>query len=175
MSPIPLILVLALLCPLQPPVAGAVLRPFAPQGSYGGHWGIDLAADPGTAVKAAAAGTVTFAGSVGGRLSVTIHHGGGVRTSYSYLFSIYLKVGDAVAIGDPVGTSGEDHGLMGVHFSLRVDSIYLPPPIGNCALLPGRGLRLGGESPSGTYPRPRATRHSRRHLRSASLSPPFGW
>ncbi len=70
---------------LRPPVDGVIVRGFAPVGRFGGHWGVDFKADPGTPVTAAGGGVVTFAGSVAGRLSVTIAHGGGLRTSYSYL------------------------------------------------------------------------------------------
>ncbi len=138
------VVILGLGCPLQPPVPGAVVRPFAPEGAYGGHWGIDLSADEGSVVRAADLGVVTFAGSVAGRLSVTIHHGGGVRTSYSYLSSVMVSVGSLVASGDILGTSGTDHGRPAVHYSLRIGSTYRAPPILGCRLFPADGLSLGG-------------------------------
>ena len=52
---------------LAPPVDGEITAPYAPIGRYGGHWGADFAAPPGSPVNTAAAGTVTFAGSVAGR------------------------------------------------------------------------------------------------------------
>ena len=69
------------------PVDGPVIRAFDPPGSpYGsGHRGIDIAAPAGTVVRAPAAGVVTFAGSVGGRLFVTIDHGGGLLSTCSFL------------------------------------------------------------------------------------------
>ncbi|MEE8497295.1 MAG: M23 family metallopeptidase [Acidimicrobiia bacterium] len=141
-----LVVILGLGCPLQPPVPGAVVRPFAPDGAYGGHWGVDLAADKGSVVRAADFGVVTFAGPVAGRLSVTIHHGGGVRTSYSYLSNVVVSVGSHVALGDIVGTSGTDHGRPVVHYSLRIGSIYRAPPILSCVLVPADGLRLRGRA-----------------------------
>ena len=80
-----------------------MVRPFAPQGPYAGHWGVDLQAEAGTPVVAVAAGVVTFAGPVAGRLSVTVHHGGGVRTSYSYLSAVTVAAGQAVAAGSHPG------------------------------------------------------------------------
>ena len=140
------VVILGLVCPLQPPVPGAVVWPFAPDGSYGGHWGVDLAADEGSAVRAADRGLVTFAGPVAGRLSVTIHHGGGVRTSYSYLSTVMVSAGSQVASGDIVGTSGTDHGRPAVHYSLRIGGTYTAPPILGCVLVPADGLRLRGRA-----------------------------
>ncbi len=97
-------------------------------------------------VRAADLGVVTFAGPVAGRLSVTVHHGGGVRTSYSYLSTVAVSVGSHVALGDVVGTSGTDHGRPVVHYSLRIGNTYRAPPILSCVLLPADGLRLGGRA-----------------------------
>src|SRR5215217_692811 len=65
------------------PVDGAVVRPFeAPSSEYAaGHRGVDFAVAPGTPVRAANDGVVSFAGSVAGTLHVTIVHAGGLRTS----------------------------------------------------------------------------------------------
>ena len=62
-------LISLLLCPgVVRPVPGDVVQGFSPQGSYAGHWGIDLAAEVGTPVRAVRSGVVTFAGPVAGRL-----------------------------------------------------------------------------------------------------------
>ncbi|MFQ5948287.1 MAG: M23 family peptidase, partial [Acidimicrobiia bacterium] len=63
---------------LAAPVGGPVIRAFAPVGAYGGHWGIDFGVEVGTTVRTAAPGEVTFAGTVAGNRTVTVHHGGGV-------------------------------------------------------------------------------------------------
>ncbi|MCU0280552.1 MAG: nicotinate-nucleotide adenylyltransferase [Acidimicrobiia bacterium] len=127
-----LILALALFpfgpaCPAVRPVPGALLRPFAPQGPYAGHWGADLESPSGAPVVAVAAGVVTFAGPVAGRLTVTVHHGGGVRTSYSYLSTVAVARGRVVGAGEVLGASGIDHGLEALHLSLRVGEAYADP------------------------------------------------
>ena len=60
-----------------------VVRAFEPPpGPYApGHRGVDLAGQPGQAVRAALPGTVGFAGSIGGKPVVTVLHGGR-RTTY---------------------------------------------------------------------------------------------
>ena len=131
-------------CPhLDAPSPGPIVRDFAPIGSYGGHWGIDIAAPVGSPATAAETGTVTFAGEVAGVLSVTIHHGGGLRTSYSYLSEIAVVRGQAVARGDVVGSSGLDHDMAAIHFSVRVGDTY-HDPVGwlGCFHAPQPGLSL---------------------------------
>lgn len=170
MTALLLALALSSPCLLARPVEGAVVAGFAPSGAYGGHWGADLAAEAGTPVHAAAPGTVTFAGDVAGMLTVTVHHGGGVRTSYSYLSAIGVASGARVDRGEVVGISGIDHGREAVHFSLRVGDRYLDPLVPCRALLPATGLRLVGVAPMpALYPVLRASRHSRRDVRPASL------
>lgn len=118
---------------LMPPVDGPMVRPFAPDGTYRGHWGIDLATPPGSPVRAAAAGAVTFSGSVAGMQSVTVHHGGGLRTSYSYLSDRRVRAGMEVARGSTLGISGLHHGKNAMHFSLRLGDRYLDPvPLMGC-------------------------------------------
>ncbi|MDQ1476611.1 MAG: hypothetical protein QOE62_1840, partial [Actinomycetota bacterium] len=119
------------------PVSGRVVRPFhAPAFRYGpGHLGVDLAAPPGTPVRAAGAGTVVFAGVVAGTMHVVISHSselrpGDLRTSYSFLASIRVHAGEDVARGAVVGTTGgrgEQHDGSVLHFGLRVGDTYVDP------------------------------------------------
>ena len=129
--------------PLAFPVDGPVVAGFAPIGSYGGHWGVDFGVREGTPVRAAGPGRVSFAGDVAGRSSVTVLHGGGVRTSYSYLAVVSVSQGGAVGVGAVVGVTGPDHGGGALHFSLRTGDRYVDPMrwLG-CGAVPGRGLRL---------------------------------
>ncbi len=114
------------------PVSGPVIRPFDPPTSpYGaGHRGIDVAAAVGSPVVAAAPGVVSFAGPVGGQLFVSVDHGGGVVSSYSFLSAVGVRRGDAVAQGQDVGRSGQGHAGITpthLHFGVRVDGEYVDP------------------------------------------------
>ncbi|WP_179102029.1 M23 family metallopeptidase, partial [Sphingopyxis sp. KK2] len=53
----------------------------------------------GTAILAAAPGTVAFAGTAGGYgQMVEIDHGGGLRTRYAHLSHILVSPGEAVSV-----------------------------------------------------------------------------
>ena len=112
---------------LTRPLHGPVQREFAPTGRYSGHWGVDWVVPEGTEVRAAGAGTVTFAGTVAGNLTLTVNHGGGLRTSYSYLSVLLVENGDHVAEATTLGASGGGHGTPALHFSVRVGSAYVDP------------------------------------------------
>jgi murein DD-endopeptidase MepM/ murein hydrolase activator NlpD len=114
------------------PVVGPVLRTFDPPDSpYGsGHRGIDIGAAVGTTVVAAADGTVTFAGPVGGRLYVTVDHGGGWTTTVSFLSATLVRKNDRVVAGQPIALSGwghTDQPFPHVHFGVRLDDVYVDP------------------------------------------------
>ena len=113
------------------PVHGPIIRHFEqpPTPYSAGHRGIDFGVPVGTTVVAAAAGTVAFAGPVGGSVSVSIDHPGGLRTTYSFLSVVLVKKGQVVAQGQPVarsgpGAAGESPNL---HFGLRSGTDYLDP------------------------------------------------
>jgi len=114
------------------PVGGPVVRAFDPPGSpYGsGHRGIDIAAPVGTDVRAPAAGVVTFAGSVGGRLFVTIDHGGGLLSTCSFLSGLLVHEGDVMVQGQPIALSGSGHAgdvSPDVHLGVRLAGQYVDP------------------------------------------------
>jgi hypothetical protein len=108
-----------------------VARPFAPPASrYGaGHRGVDLPSVPGAAVRAAAAGRVTYAGLLAGRGVVVVTHGA-LRTTYEPL-SPSVRVGAAVALGEVVGTLSPGHAgcpaAACLHWGLRRGEQYLDP------------------------------------------------
>jgi murein DD-endopeptidase MepM/ murein hydrolase activator NlpD len=115
------------------PLYGQFLRPYdAPEDRFApGHRGVDIGAPMGTAVRASAAGVVSFSGVVAGNRSVTVDHGGGLVTSYSFLATNVVRAGDTVAQGQPVGTVGTGHpgSELGshVHLSARHDGVYFDP------------------------------------------------
>ena len=61
---------------------------------HGGHRGIDIAADYGSKVRAAAGGTVIFAGwkNNGGGYQVHLAHGGGLYTTYNHMSGVSVGV-----------------------------------------------------------------------------------
>jgi hypothetical protein len=107
-----------------PPVEAPVADPFRPPaGPYGaGNRGIEYRTEPGTRVRASAAGTVSFAGAVGGALHVTVAHADGVRTSYSFLATAAVVEGQRVGQGEALGTSGAR-----LHFGARIGDAYFDP------------------------------------------------
>jgi murein DD-endopeptidase MepM/ murein hydrolase activator NlpD len=117
-------------CPdAVPPVPGSVIEGFAPIGDYAGHWGVDFAAEPASEVGAVADGVVLFAGSVAGRLSVSVDHGRGMVTTVSYLASVAASRGERVRQGETLGMSGLAHDTESVHVSLRVADEYTDPMV----------------------------------------------
>ena len=130
-------------CLLVMPVSGQVVAGFAPEGAFGGHWGIDVAADIGTIVRAPASGHVTFAGTVAGMKTVSIGVDERVRVSVSYLSAIAVAAGDGVVTGMPIGATGLAHGVEALHLSVRVGGVYVDPiPFFACRLDIARGLWL---------------------------------
>jgi murein DD-endopeptidase MepM/ murein hydrolase activator NlpD len=114
------------------PVSGRVIRFFeAPATPYSaGHRGIDIAVPFGTPVHSSAAGTVTFAGFVAGSMFVTVDHGDGIRTTYSFLSGISVSRGQAVKAGEVLGFTGHGHldvATPHLHFGARIDGVYVDP------------------------------------------------
>jgi murein DD-endopeptidase MepM/ murein hydrolase activator NlpD len=114
------------------PVTGPVIRGFDPPTSpFGaGHRGIDIAVPFGTPILAPQAGVVSFAGTVGGELFVTLDHGGGLSSTYSWLSSAAVRKNDVVAVGQPIGSTGTGHPgsiIPHLHFGVRLDGQYMDP------------------------------------------------
>ena len=129
--------------PVDAPVADPFRRPDTPYGA--GNRGLEYDTRPGDIVGAAAPGTVTFAGQVGGRLYVTIQHDDGIRTTYGPLARIAPGVarGASLDAGDAVGTAGQL-----VLWSARLGTTYLDPAVllaasgtARVRLVPDRPLR----------------------------------
>jgi len=108
----------------EPPVVAPVGDGFRPPASvYGpGNRGIEYDTYAGQAVSAAGEGVVVFAGPVAGTVAVAISHADGLRTTYTHLTTIDVRVGDHVIRGASIGKAGE---LM--HFGARLGLTYLDP------------------------------------------------
>ena len=85
----------------------------------------------GTAVRAAAAGKVLFAGAEPRQFGnlVVVDHGQGWQSSYAFLSRITVKQGDEVRQGERVGLSGHTGRARGpeLHFELRRDNRPVDP------------------------------------------------
>jgi murein DD-endopeptidase MepM/ murein hydrolase activator NlpD len=98
------------------------------------HEGIDISAATGTPIRAAKAGTVTFAGTMGGYgNAVIISHGGGLSTLYAHQSRLAVS-GGSVSQGEVIGYVGSTGHSTGphLHFETRVNGTpqnplrYLP-------------------------------------------------
>jgi murein DD-endopeptidase MepM/ murein hydrolase activator NlpD len=111
---------------LQWPVVGG--GNYISQYYHYGHWAIDIAADYGAPVVAAAAGVVTFAGwkNNGGGYQVWISHGGNLYTTYNHMSAITVGVGQSVARGRQVGRIGQSGDATGphLHFEVWVGAVW---------------------------------------------------
>ena len=95
------------------------------------HYGVDVAAMPGTPVRAAAAGTVSLAHGdlyFSGK-TVIIDHGLGVSTLYIHMQDLSVATGDRVAQGQVIGTIGTTGRSSGphLHWGLNLGQDYLDP------------------------------------------------
>lgn len=115
---------------LLAPVVGAITGVFGEQRTDHKHAGIDYAVPDGTAVKAARAGTVSFAGNQSGYgLIVIVDHGGGTSTKYAHLEKMSVTVGQQVSAGQTLGLSGHTGDATGphVHFELTQNGKAIDP------------------------------------------------
>lgn len=105
------------------PVAGKVVRGFAPRDSANYHDGIDIVAPHGAPVRASAGGEVIFAGKEPesfGNL-VVIDHRNGWQTAYGFLDRLTVAKGDTVRAHERIGLVGHSGRAKGdeVHFEIR--------------------------------------------------------
>ena len=114
----------------QKPISATITSRF---GSRWGttHKGLDFGAPAGSAIHAAAEGTVTFSGwnSGGYGYLVIISHGNGVQTYYGHCSALLCNVGDYVYAGDTiakVGNTGDSQGNH-LHFEIRVNDVAYNP------------------------------------------------
>ncbi len=99
---------------LRRPVAGEVLRPFS-----SGNEGIDFRAAEGSAVQAAAAGTVAAITRDTDQVPILVlRHDGGLLTVYANIKDIRVEKGQSVAAGQRVASvAGGDPAFL--HFEVR--------------------------------------------------------
>ena len=105
------------------PVSGTITSRFGAVSSrrVSRHTGLDIAAPTGTAIKAAAGGTVTFSGYKGSYgYMVVINHGNGVETYYGHCSKLYAKLGQTVSQGQVIAAVGNTGNSTGPHLHLEI-------------------------------------------------------
>jgi murein DD-endopeptidase MepM/ murein hydrolase activator NlpD len=94
------------------------------------HEGIDIGCAYGAPNRAAAAGTVIYAGWLGGYGNlVVVDHGNGLSTAYAHGSSILVGVGQTVTQGETVSLVGSTGNSSGphLHFEVRVNGSAVDP------------------------------------------------
>ena len=117
---------------LSKPVSGIITSRFGAISSIrsSAHTGLDIATSRGTAVKAAASGTVTFSGwkgSYGNLLVIT--HSNGIQTYYGHCDKLYVSAGTSITQGQTIAAVGSTGNSTGphLHFEIRVNGIAYNP------------------------------------------------
>ena len=108
------------------PISGVITSRYGHRSSPGGigstnHKGMDISAKSGITIKAAATGTVKFAGYKGslGNL-VIIKSEKGIETYYGHCSKIYVKKGQKVTAGDKIAAVGQTGAATGPHLHLEI-------------------------------------------------------
>jgi len=113
------------------PTSGALVAQFGARIHAHPDNGIDLLAFSGMDVRAAASGTVLFAGTEPERFGklIVIDHGNGWTTAYAYLGKVAISEGETVHAGSVIariGATGEAKKPT-LHFELRHDNVPQDP------------------------------------------------
>jgi murein DD-endopeptidase MepM/ murein hydrolase activator NlpD len=146
------------------PVTGPISGVYGSQTILNGqprapHMGVDIAAPPGTPIKAPAAGTVTLAEKdffmTGG--TVMIDHGYGLSTVYFHMSRLNVRLGEKVAQGQVIGAVGATGRATGPHlhwglnwYQLRLDPALVAGPMPAPSPASGDAARTtapGGDAP----------------------------
>jgi murein DD-endopeptidase MepM/ murein hydrolase activator NlpD len=107
---------------------GAREDPFSGEGAT--HTGVDISAQVGTPVKAAADGVIVLAEWAGayGRM-VVVDHGNGLQTRYAHLSQFGVVPGQEVRRGDVIALSGSSGRTTGphLHYEVRLQGTPVNP------------------------------------------------
>jgi murein DD-endopeptidase MepM/ murein hydrolase activator NlpD len=111
------------------PLQGQIVSDFGPKGGGQRNDGINIAAQTGAPVRAAAAGDVVYAGDQvpGFGNLVLIKHPDGWVTAYGHLSRVEVKMTQKVTQGQQIGLAGSTGGVPQpqLHFEVR----YAPSPL----------------------------------------------
>ena len=117
------------------PSSNVITSPFGMRlhpvlGVYRMHTGIDIAANTGASIVAAADGQVIFSGYYGGYgYTVIIDHGDGISTLYAHNSALLVKEGDTVKRGQVIAKAGSTGLSTGPHshFEVRKNGVPVNP------------------------------------------------
>lgn len=114
---------------LRRPIGGSISGRFGQARPGGGTWRGVFFATPPAGVHSVAAGTVAYAGSLGGYgNTVIVDHGGDYVSVYTGLGSISVGGGSTVGSGSVLGTSGSlPGGEQGLYFEIRYRNQAMNP------------------------------------------------
>ena len=91
---------------------------------------IDIGADSGTDILAAAGGTVTFSGQMSGYGNyIIIDHGNGIETAYGHCSKLLAEKGENVRRGDKIALVGSTGNSTGphLHFEIKINGEFVDP------------------------------------------------
>ncbi len=112
----------------QWPIRGDIMSEFGPKGTGQRNDGINIRAQAGDPVRAAAAGDVVYAGDQvpGFGNLVLVKHADGWVTAYGHLGRVDVKMQQKIVQGQQLGTAGQSGGVSEpqLHFEVR----YAPSP-----------------------------------------------
>jgi murein DD-endopeptidase MepM/ murein hydrolase activator NlpD len=116
------------------PIVGCYCYRTYPDAEF--HPGVDLAADYGETVRAAADGTVVANWYDGGYgIKIDIDHGNGYHTWYAHLSHAGVAVGAHVTKGEPIGLVGNTGFSTGPHLHYQI--MYDGAPVNPTPFLNG--------------------------------------
>lgn len=124
----------------------------APRGGAS-HAGQDVTNSTGTAVYAAAAGTVIrreWGGGLAGRTGngIVISHGGNQYTYYGHLNAYRVSLNQKVSAGQRIGDMGATGNVTGPHLHFETHTGGLGSVVNPVTFMSARGVDLGGGWPS---------------------------
>ncbi|MEM6325482.1 MAG: M23 family metallopeptidase [Bacteroidota bacterium] len=124
--------------PVPPPLDGVVSRGYH---AASGHFGLDIATDEGTPVRAIGEGYVVFADwTDAGGWTVAVQHADGYLSVYKHNGRLLKRIGDRVRNRETVALSGDSGGVTsGPHLHLEIWHDGLAQDPAAYLILPSRG------------------------------------
>ncbi|MCC6008598.1 MAG: LysM peptidoglycan-binding domain-containing protein [Rhodobacteraceae bacterium] len=109
------------------PVSGEITRSFSARAGGGGYEGIDIAAEAGTAVRAAEDGEVALVSrATDNRVVVLVSHSGNLFTVYSNIVDVSLERGARISRGQPIARVAPGSPSF-LHFQVRRGTTAIDP------------------------------------------------